>query len=355
MRRRRVAMLTSALWSAGLVTSCEVAPPRQTPSPPPPSTPAPLSLDALAARGLPALVTVRSELQVSPAEGQRGRPRVLRGVGSGVLIARDGLILTNDHVLGSPDARAWEIRLHDGTLHQARLVRRDERYDLALLALKDPPERLATLPFSAATPRPGSSALALGHPLGLGDTVSAGIISGLGRTLEQAGSPEGLIPNGVWHFIQTDMSLNVGNSGGPLLNAQGEIIGLNTVVMRSGQGLAFAIPTPLIVHFIEEVRAHGAPRHPRIDAVGRTDARAVSHHGGGAVLLSDVRPGGPAAQAGLRAGDRIIDLNSTHTPRLEDLIYHLELSGVDAPARLSVIREGEAEPRPITLQPEARR
>ena len=236
MSGRRVAMLASALWSAALAASCEVASPHQAPPPPLPAQQP--SLDALAARGLPALVTVRSEIQVSPAEVQRGRPRVLRGVGSGVLVASDGLILTNDHVLGSPDARAWEVRLHDGTLHQARLVRRDERYDLALIALVNPPEGLATLPLSTATPRPGSSALALGHPLGLGDTVSAGIVSGLGRTLDQAGSPEGLIPNGVWHFIQTDMSLNVGNSGGPLLNAQGEIIGLNTVVMRSGQGLA---------------------------------------------------------------------------------------------------------------------
>ena len=293
------------------------------------SMPAPAGLPdfaELAGRMSPSVVSVVSAL---PPEGRKGR-RPRRGVGSGMVVREDGQVLTNQHVIA--DAMSFAIQYDDGTRVAARLVHGDPTLDLALLAPEIAESARTPVRLSERRPRPGEWTMAIGHPFGLGDTVTVGVISGLGRDHDDLGRPEELDPEGVWSFIQTDASINLGNSGGPLVDLRGEVVGLTTAVRSDGQGVAFAVPAPMARKFLAEVWTHGRFRHARLGV----DVAEVDEHP--AVRVLQVSPGGPAARGGLLPGDLILAVADVPIARVSELAYHSRLSGVDAPLVLAVQR-----------------
>lgn len=291
--------------------------------------PGPPDFTELAVRMSPSVVSVVSAL---PPEGRKGRQgrRPRRGVGSGMVVRADGQVLTNHHVIA--EAMSFAIQYDDGTRVAAHLVHGDPALDLALLAPAVVERERKPVQLSERRPRPGEWTMAIGHPFGLGDTVTVGVISGLGRDHDDLGRPEGLDPEGVWSFIQTDASINLGNSGGPLVDLRGEVVGLTTAVRSDGQGLAFAVPAPMARKFLAEVWAHGRFRHARLGIdVSEVDDRP-------AVRVLRVTPGGPAARGGLLPGDLILAIGDLPIARVSQLAFHSRLSGVDAPLKLTVQR-----------------
>lgn len=303
------------------------------PEPPRPVTTLP-DFTALAGRMGPSVVSVVSRLPPEP--GRRGaagrRPR--RGIGSGMIVRDDGQVLTNNHVIA--DATSFSIEYTEGTQIAGRLVYADPRLDLALIAPEVAESRRPTLTLSDRRPRPGEWVMAIGHPFGLGDTVTVGVISGLGRDHEDLGHPDELDPDGVWSFIQTDASINRGNSGGPLVDLRGEVLGVTTAVRADGDGVAFAVPAAMARKFLDEVWTHGRFRHARlgIDAVEIDDLPGPYE----AIRVQRVTPEGPGARGGLRAGDLILKVQDTPISRLSELAYLGRLSGVGVPLALQVQR-----------------
>jgi serine protease Do len=261
----------------------------------------------------PAVVTVQTEMvervPVDPFEaffGGRSGARVVPGLGSGFIISADGLILTNAHVVSG--AQRVSVALRDATTYPARIVGVDEANDLAVLKIDA--ERLPTVRLgTSASLLIGEWAIAIGNPFGflLGNaepSVTAGVISATGRNLVTGGEGGATID-----MIQTDAAINPGNSGGPLVNAAGEVIGVNSSIFSpsgGSVGLGFAIPIDRARHVAEDLVRYGEPRRPWIGVQLRPAASANPRDvlRQGAVVGSVVR-GSPAAQAGLRPGDVI--------------------------------------------------
>lgn len=271
----------------------------------------------------PSVVTVVSTVSTRGSGSSR---RTIRGVGSGMLVSALGQVLTNEHVV--TDSTRVEVELSTRARLPARIVYADPLLDLALLEIDGLDTELTPVEFSGRDPRPGEWVMAVGQPFGLGNTVTVGVISGLGRDHADLGRPPGLSPDGIWSFIQTDASINVGNSGGPLVDPDGKVVGIATAVRADGQGLAFAIPAPMARHFLEEVWVHGRVRHARLgmtvdDAVeGELLGRAS------VVLVKQVEQGGPAAEGGLLPGDYILKVDGKPISRVSDVAYLVELAGV---------------------------
>ncbi len=240
-----------------------------------------------------------------------------RSLGSGILISKDGEILTNYHVVRHADT--IKVKLADQTEYEARLVGKDERTDLALIRIR---RSGGNLPYA----RLGSSnqldvgdwVMAIGNPFGLEHTVTAGIVSAKGRVIG-AGPYD--------NFIQTDASINPGNSGGPLINASGEVVGVNSAIFSQGggnTGIGFAIPIDLAKKVADQLRKHG--RVVRgwlgIRAQDVTSQMASSlgltRGAGEMALITEVTEGSPAAEAGIRAGDVVVELNGKPVPKSHD-------------------------------------
>lgn len=268
----------------------------------------------------PAVVTVVNTLasgsQGSPLLGdlpfplpdQPGGP-VRRGSGSGVIISQDGYILTNNHVIEGH--RSLSVIFYDGSRRDARLVGADPLMDLAVLKVDGPVPGVAVFGDSDAL-QPGETVIAIGSPLGdFRNTVTVGVVSALNRSLG-ANAPEGL--------IQTDAAINSGNSGGPLINLRGEVVGINTLVVRGSglgaapvEGLGFAVPSSIAKRVSEQLIANGKVVYPflgvrfgTIDAIMALDNNLPVNAG---ALIAAVEPGGPAARAGLQAGDIVTKVN----------------------------------------------
>jgi S1-C subfamily serine protease len=314
--------------------TAEVEPgPAPAPAPAPAPTPPPARPDfaELASRMSPSVVSVISSLPPeSPRKGRRPR----RGVGSGMVVREDGQVLTNHHVIA--EATSFAIEYAGGSRVAARLVYGDPRLDLALIAPEVPEAGRRAVTLSERRPRPGEWVMAVGHPFGLGDTVTVGVVSGLGRDHDDLSRPEELDPDGVWSFIQTDASINLGNSGGPLVDLRGEVIGLTTAVRSDGDGVAFAVPAPMARKFLQEVWAHGRFRHARlgVDVVEVDDLPGLRT----AIRVQRVAPEGPGARGGLRPGDLILAVGETPIARLSELAYLGRLGGVGEPLELAVQR-----------------
>ena len=329
-RRSRAALV---LGLALIACRPAVEVPAQTVEAAPAAAPAPTTVPVvpdfaeLASRMSPSVVSVVSALP--PEDGRKDR-RPRRGVGSGMVVRADGQVLTNHHVIA--DAVSFAIEYADGTRVAARLLYGDPRLDLALLGPEVAQEGRTAAKLSDRRPRAGEWVMAIGHPFGLGDTVTVGVISGLGRDHDDLGRPEELDPEGVWSFIQTDASINAGNSGGPLVDLRGEVIGLTTAVRSDGQGVAFAVPAPMARKFLDEVWTHGRFRHARLGIdVGELDELA-------AVRVLKVAPEGPGARGGLRPGDLILAVADSAVRRVSELAYLGRVGGVGAPLALQVQR-----------------
>lgn len=279
----------------------------------------------------PSVVTVISTV---PKNGNRGK--TVRGVGSGMIVSARGQVLTNEHVVS--EATRVQVELSSRERLDARVLFADPFLDLALLELEGVTTELDPVEFSERDPRPGEWVMAVGQPFGLGNTVTVGVISGLGRDHDDIGRPPALRADGIWSFIQTDASINIGNSGGPLVEANGSVVGITTAVRSDGQGLAFAIPAPMARRFLEEVWTHGRVRHARLGIKADNAVDGELPGRGSVVHITEVEPAGPAAKAELLPGDFILAINDQPVARVSDVAYLTQLHGVGARMTMTVKR-----------------
>ena len=271
------------------------------------------------------------------AEGQ--------GSGSGFIITPDGFALTNSHVVHG--AERLEVTLADGRRPDASVVGDDPDTDLAVIRVYAPQLRPVRLGASNGI-RPGQLAIAIGNPYGFQCTVTAGVISALGRSIRA--STGRLIDD----LIQTDAALNPGNSGGPLVNSRGEVIGVNTAVILPAQGLCFAIGIDTAKHVAGWLIKEGRIRRSYLGLGGQNvplHRRLVRHHqlpAATGVLVISVAPRSPAAQAGLREGDLLVEFNGRPIPSIDALHKLLTGQQIDVASRLTILRGAEKLTLPIT-------
>jgi S1-C subfamily serine protease len=315
------------------------------------------SLEALTPGPDPQLLDAYSDAvtrvvdQVGPAvvrvepRGRHGRA----GVGSGVIISPDGLVLTNSHVVqGSPGV---QLLLSDGRTTKARVVGDDPDADLALLRAESDGLPFAKLGNSKTLKR-GQIAIAIGNPLGFESTVTAGVVSALGRSLR---SRTGRLIDDV---IQTDAALNPGNSGGPLVSSNGEVIGINTAVIAGAQGICFAVASNTADFVVSELIRHGQVRRAYIGVSAQTTpvprrfalAAGVNNASGATVIT--LEPGSPAARAGLELSDVVVALDGAPVNGVDDLIRLLTAERIGREIAVTVLRQVDV--RSIRLTPERR-
>ncbi|MEM7152600.1 MAG: trypsin-like peptidase domain-containing protein [Myxococcota bacterium] len=290
----------------------------------------------------PSVVTVVSTVSGRTSSGQR---KNLRGVGSGMLVSARGQVLTNEHVIA--DATRVQVELSNRDRLEARVLHADPLLDLALLEVQGASDDLRPVEFSDRPPTPGEWVMAVGQPFGLGHTVTVGVVSGLGRDHDDLGRPPDLRPDGIWSFIQTDASINIGNSGGPLVDADGKVVGIATAVRADGQGLAFAVPAPMARRFLEEVWTYGRVRHARL---GIKAENSIDGGLPGLVRITKVEKAGPAAKAELAEGDFILAINDQPVTRVSDVAYLTQLHGVGSRLTLT-IKRGEQAAEQVLLIP----
>ncbi len=274
-----------------------------------------------------------------------GRSRVERGTGSGFILSADGRILTNAHVVNGADK--VQVVLKDGRRFQGKVLGKDELTDVAVVQIQASSLPTVTLGNSEQL-QPGEWAIAIGNPLGLDNTVTNGIISATGRSSNLIGAPDKRVS-----YIQTDAAINPGNSGGPLLNARGEVIGMNTAIIQGAQGLGFAIPISTAQRISSQLIATGKVEHPYLgiqmqaltpelkDNINSDPNSGLNVDTDKGVIVRKVVPNSPAAQAGIRAGDIIQKLNGQNVSDADSVQKAVEDSKIGTDMRLDLRRNGQ--------------
>ncbi|WP_417344995.1 Do family serine endopeptidase [Ferrimonas sp.] len=280
------------------------------------------------------------------APRERVQERPFRGLGSGVIIdADDGYIVTNHHVIDGADKIL--ISLADGREFEAKLIGSDQSSDVALLQVEADDLTEVKLAKSEEL-RVGDFAVAIGNPFGLGQTVTSGIVSALGRS--------GLNIESLENFIQTDAAINSGNSGGALVNLNGELIGINTAILApsgGNVGIGFAIPSDMVKGLAEQIIEFGEVRRGVLGVLGRElDNETAklfgleSQHG---AFVSQVVPDSAADKAGLKAGDIIVSVNGRKIRTFAELRAKVATMGAGSKVKIGVIRDGDEENFNVTL------
>ena len=310
-----------------------------------------LTVSGVVEKVKPAVVNIR----VRQGERERGPTQEKGGSGSGFIIAPDGFLLTNSHVVHAADK--IEVALADGRMFPATLVGDDPDTDLAVMRINAP--HLVHVRFGdSQSLRVGQIAVAIGSPYGFQQTVTAGVVSALGRSMRaQSGR---LMDN----IIQTDAALNPGNSGGPLVNSRGEVIGVNTAVILPAQGICFAIASNTAELVAAWLIKEGRIRRSWIGVAGQSASihpRVVRYHRlpvSEGVLVVGVEPASPAVQAGLREGDVIIGFKNQLVASIDQLQRYLGATEIGVTSPIAVVRHTEKLELPVTpeeWQPSVRR
>lgn len=280
---------------------------------------------------------------------EQPRHRTAQSLGSGVIFdAKEGLVLTNSHVI----QRAHEITvsLIDGRSFQAEFVGSDPATDIALI--KIPAEQLTALPLADSDQlRVGDFVVAIGNPFGLGQTVTSGIVSALGRS--------GLGIEGYENFIQTDASINPGNSGGALVNLRGELVGINTAIFSPGQkagniGIGFAIPSNMVKQITEQLLEHGEVRRAylgvQMQDISPELAKAFDIGSKQGAVVTRIEPGSAAEAAGLQVGDVVVAIDGSKLINADSLRNTIGLLMVGQSIQLDIVREGKSKTLHATVQ-----
>lgn len=294
-------------------------------------------LDAYSRAVVSVVETVSPSVVHVQVKGERnGRPA--QGSGSGVVVSPDGLILTNNHVVDG--VAGIDVSLNDGRRFRARVLGRDLDTDLAVLRGEIEGSLPAARIGNSKRVRPGQVAIAIGNPLGFESTVTAGIVSAVGRSLR---AQNGRL---IGDVIQTDAALNPGNSGGPLVSSMGEVIGINTAMIAGAQGICFSVAANTALHVLTQVLSHGRVRRARIGVVAEQVPLhpRLRHHAGvsqaSAVRVRDVQAGSPAHRAGLVAGDVLLALDGEVVTGVDDISRILDGQRIGRQVVARVLREG---------------
>ena len=293
---------------------------------------------------------VRQRLVAVPGRGGRRPSLDIGGSGSGFVFTPDGLVLTNSHVVHR--ASSIEVTVADGSRVRADLVGDDPDTDLAVVRIDHPGLVPATLGDSQ-TLRPGQVVIAIGNPFGFQATVTTGVVSALGRSLR---ARSGRLMDDI---IQTDAALNPGNSGGPLVNTRGEVVGVNTAVIQGAQGLAFAVAINTAKFVAGRLIRDGRIRRGWIGVAGqnvtlhRRLVRAYGLSADSGVLVAAVEPNSPAQRAGLQERDIIVGLGNRSVSGVDDLHRLLVDEGIGVRLPLVVLRGTER--RDLAIVPEEQR
>jgi S1-C subfamily serine protease len=268
------------------------------------------------------------------------------GNGSGIVIAPDGLIVTNFHVVEG--SRRVEITLADGEETEAEVIGTDAASDLAMLRANVSDLRAAEF-GDAEQLRVGQLVLAIGSPYGYNSSVTAGVVSALGRSMRAAAGR--LIDN----VIQTDAAINPGNSGGPLVTSHGLVVGINTAAIGRGAGIGFAIPVNAVTRrILSALISHGVYQRAYLGIAGRErplyarEARRLNREQRGGVEVAEVESGGPAAVAGVRQGDLIVSLDGTVIAGMSDLQASLSPERIDKFVTIELVRRDQRQE--VTVQ-----
>ena len=319
----------------------------------------------LAEKLSPAVVNVRPMKKVTKAYGNfpygnspYGMPRMTppqmkphgpkefrqRGEGSGFIIHKDGYILTNAHVVENSDS--VQVALSTGGLFKGKLIGMDRVADLALIKI-DSPDPLPVIPLGSSKElKPGDWVMAIGSPFGLDLTVTVGIVSAKGRSL-------GATPYD--DFIQTDTPINPGNSGGPLINTQGEVVGINTAVMQMGQGLGFSLPVDLAKKLVPELKANGKVTRSwlgvSVQDITLADKESLKLGVDQGSLVREVVVDSPAYKAGLKVNDVIVEFNGHTINNSRKLPKEVVYTTSGEEVSIKLVREGKVKTVIVILQP----
>ena len=320
------------------------------------------SLAPMLEKVLPAVVSVRVEGSAEPGADAQvpdelkrffggaapdAAPQPFEGLGSGIIInAAKGYVLTNNHVIS--DAQKISVVLNDGREFEAKLVGSDEQSDIALLQLQKA-DRLTQIAIADSDKlKVGDFVVAVGNPFGLGQTATSGIVSALGRS--------GLNLEGLENFIQTDASINRGNSGGALINLNGELVGMNTAILASGGGsigIGFAIPSNMAMTFASQLMQNGEIRRGLLGVRGiemNADiAKAMNMNVQRGAFISEVVPGSGSAKAGIKSGDVIVSLNGKTLSSFAELRSHIATTAPGSTVKLGLVRAGKPLEVNVTL------
>jgi Do/DeqQ family serine protease len=357
------AVALSFVLAAGSIASLSSAQTQTLPHPPAAAVPTPAQVQAstveakrlsdgfvaVAERASPSVVQIDVTARDERADvlsrffgHSGGEEPIARGMGSGVVFTPDGAILTNNHVV--EEALTINVRLRDGRYLAARLIGRDPATDLAVVKVDATGLTQAKFADSDAA-RVGESVVAIGSPFGLGYTVTAGVLSAKGRG--------GLGMNDIEDYLQTDASINPGNSGGPLCNLQGEVLGINTMIVGRGQGIGFAVPSNMAQRVATQIlktgRVSRASLGVTVQDVTPEIAQVMHLPPGAGALVNNVTPDGPAFHANIRPGDVIASLGGHPVRDSTDLVREAISHDVGQPVPLEIVRGGQHYGASVTL------
>jgi len=278
--------------------------------------------------------------------GETQVEEIPQGMGTGVLVSPDGVVLTNNHVIRQ--AQGITVTLADDRQFPARVLGTDPLTDLAILKIDDPkPFPVAHLQSSEGM-RTGDWVVALGNPLGIGQTATVGVLSARGRRLADASQA-------LSDLLQTDAAINPGNSGGPLVNLQGQVIGINTAIIRGAQGIGFAIPAETAMRILKDLQEHGRVVRPFLGIEMGDLTPALRRYlelpqDTKGVVVGRILPQSPADRAGMKPGDLITSLEGQPTLTAADLQARIRSLAVGQKVQVSLLRQKETLQLTVELQ-----